>query len=169
MKCFRGALVKEAEIERGPKTIISKVSLGTAGIDVSRDENFGLVMERNINVSNKSLLRQWLIWGCTRLCVWECPVQKGYWKSTMKRFRQDGEYTPQLQITWLSAQRNRDSESHDLTHLWQSKFKQTIGCFCAINNLATFLKIYWFQAQCQKGETKMRKFVQLVFVGHKPT
>ena len=58
MKCFRGALVKEAEIERGPKTIISKVSLGTAGIDVSRDENFGLVMERNINVSNKSLLRQ---------------------------------------------------------------------------------------------------------------
>ena len=53
MKCFRGALVKEAEMERGPKTIISKVSLGTAEIDVSRDENFGLVLERNINMSNK--------------------------------------------------------------------------------------------------------------------
>ena len=53
MSDFRGALVEEAEMERGPKTIISKVSLGTAEIDVSRDENFGLVLERNINMSNK--------------------------------------------------------------------------------------------------------------------
>ena len=32
---------------------ISEVLLGTAGIDVSSDENFGLILERNVNASNE--------------------------------------------------------------------------------------------------------------------
>ena len=31
--------------------VISEVLLGTAGIDVSIDENFGLMLERNVNES----------------------------------------------------------------------------------------------------------------------
>ena len=50
---FRIALVKEVAMERGPKMIISKVSLGTAWIDVSSDENCGLILESNVNVSNE--------------------------------------------------------------------------------------------------------------------
>ena len=32
--------------------VISEVSLGTSGIDVSSDDNFGLMLESNVNVSN---------------------------------------------------------------------------------------------------------------------
>ena len=38
---------------RGPKIFISEVSLRTAGIDVSSDENVGLMLDSNINVSNE--------------------------------------------------------------------------------------------------------------------
>ena len=38
MTVFRRALVKEAAMERIPNMVISKVSLGTAGIDVSSDD-----------------------------------------------------------------------------------------------------------------------------------
>ena len=53
MTDFRGALVEEAAIERGTKMVISEVSLGTTGIDVSSDENFVLMLESNVNVSNE--------------------------------------------------------------------------------------------------------------------
>ena len=55
MTDFRGALVEEAAIERGTKMVISEVSPGTTGIDVSSDENFGLMLESNFNVSNEPL------------------------------------------------------------------------------------------------------------------
>ena len=32
---------------------ISKVLLGTTGIDVSSDDNFGLMLKSNVNVSNE--------------------------------------------------------------------------------------------------------------------
>ena len=50
---FRGALVEEAEMERVPKMFISEVSLRAAGIDVSSNENLGLMLESNVNVSNE--------------------------------------------------------------------------------------------------------------------
>ena len=53
MTDFRGALVEEAAIERGPKMVMGEVSLGTAWIDTSSDDNFGLMLESNVNVSNK--------------------------------------------------------------------------------------------------------------------
>ena len=53
MTGFRGALVKEVEMERGPKMVMDELSLGTAGIDVMSDENFGLVLEINVNLSNE--------------------------------------------------------------------------------------------------------------------
>ena len=52
MTDFRGAFVKEAAMGRGPNMVISEVSLGMAGIDVSGDENFGLMLEINVNASN---------------------------------------------------------------------------------------------------------------------
>ena len=52
MTDFRGALLQKAEIERGSKMVIIEVSLGTAGIDVSSDDNFGFMLESNVNVSN---------------------------------------------------------------------------------------------------------------------
>ena len=33
--------------------VISEISLRTATIDVSSDENFGLMMERNVNMRNE--------------------------------------------------------------------------------------------------------------------
>ena len=53
MTDFRGALVREVAMERGPNMVISKVSLGTAGIDVSSDDNSGLMLESNSNVRNE--------------------------------------------------------------------------------------------------------------------
>ena len=53
MTDFRGLLVEEAAMERGPKMVISEVLPSTAGIDVLSNENFGLMLESNVNVSNK--------------------------------------------------------------------------------------------------------------------
>ena len=53
MTDFRGSLVKEAATEKGPNMVISEVSLRTARIDVSSNGNFGLMLESNVNVSNK--------------------------------------------------------------------------------------------------------------------
>ena len=53
MTDFREVLVEEAEMERGPNMFISKVSLGTAGIDVSSNDNFGLMLDSNVNVRSK--------------------------------------------------------------------------------------------------------------------
>ena len=50
---FSGALVKEAVMEMGSKMVISDVSLRTVGIYVSINDNSGLIMEINVNVSNK--------------------------------------------------------------------------------------------------------------------
>ena len=50
---FRGMLVQEAATERVPKMIIREVSFGMSGIDVSSDENSGLMLESNANVSNE--------------------------------------------------------------------------------------------------------------------
>ena len=52
MTDLRRAFFGEAEIERGPKMVISDFSLRTAGVDVSSNENFGLMLESNVNVSN---------------------------------------------------------------------------------------------------------------------
>ena len=53
MTDFIGVLVKEVEMEIVPKMVISEVSLGTAGIDVSSDDSFSLVLDSNVNVSNE--------------------------------------------------------------------------------------------------------------------
>ena len=53
MTDVRGALVEEAAIEKGPMMVISDVSTRTSGIDVLSDEDFVLMMESNVNVSNK--------------------------------------------------------------------------------------------------------------------
>ena len=53
MTDFREVLVEEAEMERGPNMFISKVSLWTAGIDVSSNDNFGLMLDSNVNVRSK--------------------------------------------------------------------------------------------------------------------
>ena len=50
---FRGALVKEAEMERRPKLVISEFSFRTAGNNISSDEIFGLMMDINHNVSTE--------------------------------------------------------------------------------------------------------------------
>ena len=49
----KGALIKEVEMESVPKMVISEVLLGTAGIDVSSDDNVGLMLDSNVSVSNK--------------------------------------------------------------------------------------------------------------------
>ena len=40
-------------MERGSHMFISKVSLRTAGIDVSSNDNFGLMLDSNVNVRSK--------------------------------------------------------------------------------------------------------------------
>ena len=53
MTDFRGAIFEDEEMERGPMMFIRKVLLRMAGIDVSSNDNFGLMLESNVNVSNK--------------------------------------------------------------------------------------------------------------------
>ena len=53
MTDFIGLLVEEAAMERVPKMVISELSPRTAGIDVLSDEDFGLMLESNVNVRNK--------------------------------------------------------------------------------------------------------------------
>ena len=50
---FRGTVVDGETTERGPSMVISQVSLGVDAIDISSDDNFGLALEGNINVSNE--------------------------------------------------------------------------------------------------------------------
>ena len=50
---LRGAVVKKETMEKGPNIVIKQVSLGTEEIDVSSNDNFGLELDRNINVSNE--------------------------------------------------------------------------------------------------------------------
>ena len=50
---FSGAVVNEETMEKVPNMVIKQVSLGTVVIDVSRDDNFGLELMKNINVSNE--------------------------------------------------------------------------------------------------------------------
>ena len=50
---FSGDMVNEENMEKRPNMVTNKVSLGTGAIDVSSDDNFGLELEININISNK--------------------------------------------------------------------------------------------------------------------
>ena len=50
---FSGAVVNEETTKKGPNIVINQVYLGTGSIDVSRDDNFGLALESNINVSSE--------------------------------------------------------------------------------------------------------------------
>ena len=50
---FRGAMVNEETTEKVPNILKNQVSLGKGAIDVSSDDEFGLALESNINVSNK--------------------------------------------------------------------------------------------------------------------
>ena len=52
MKDFRGELFEEEAMERLPKIVISEVSLGTAGINLSSNDNVGLMLESNANMSH---------------------------------------------------------------------------------------------------------------------
>ena len=52
MTDLRGKLAEEAAMEREKKMVISEVSLKTEGVDVLSNDNLGLIMESNVNVSN---------------------------------------------------------------------------------------------------------------------
>ena len=52
MTDLRGKLSEEAAMEREKKMVISEVSLKTEGVDVLSNDNLGLIMESNVNVSN---------------------------------------------------------------------------------------------------------------------
>ena len=49
---FRGVLVEEAVMEKGTKIVISELLIGLAVIDVLSSDNFVLMLESNVNVSN---------------------------------------------------------------------------------------------------------------------
>ena len=116
MTDFRGATLKEAEMERGTKMVISEVSLGTAGIDVSINEIFGLMLERNINVSNEftavsmmnlkthMLMLMGVSSSIISLAI-DHEIVQAVWGMD-----------PHLQITRLNARHNGESESYALTH-----------------------------------------------------
>ena len=46
-------MVNEETIEKRKNMVMNNVSLGTGTIDVSSDDDFGLVLENDINVSNE--------------------------------------------------------------------------------------------------------------------
>ena len=50
---FKSTVVDGETTERGSSMVISQVSLGVDAIDISSDDNFGLALEGNINVSNE--------------------------------------------------------------------------------------------------------------------
>ena len=50
---FGCAVVDEETTEKRPNMVINQVSLGTGEIDISSNDNFGLSLEINIDVSNK--------------------------------------------------------------------------------------------------------------------
>ena len=53
MTYFRGELFEEAAMKRGPKMVISELSLRTSGIDVLSNGNFGLILESRVNMRNE--------------------------------------------------------------------------------------------------------------------
>ena len=50
---FSGDVFNEETMGKGPNMVIKQVYLGTGVIDISSNDNFGLALEININVSNK--------------------------------------------------------------------------------------------------------------------
>ena len=116
MTDLRGTLVEEVAIERVTNMVISEVSLGTAGIDVLSNDNFGLMLESNVNMRNeftttamKNLETQNI------MCVGTSSSKRSS-VINMKWFRRYEEYTPHLQRPWLNVQLNGESGYHALTH-----------------------------------------------------
>ena len=96
--------------------VISEVSLMTAGIVVLSDDNFGLMMEIKVNVSNKVAIVAMTNMKTHMIMHVGKSSSKKSLAFTMKWFRRDGEFTPQFQKTRLNVRHNRESESHTLTH-----------------------------------------------------
>ena len=50
---FTGTVVSEEITENRTIMVINHISIATAAIDVSGDDNFGLTLKSNINISNE--------------------------------------------------------------------------------------------------------------------
>ena len=86
-------------MEKGPKMVISEVLLRTERIDVLSDDNFGLMLDSNVNVSKNFTTTEMKNLEIHKIMRVGTSSSRRSSAINHEIFRQDGEYTPHLQRT----------------------------------------------------------------------
>ena len=156
-------------MERVPKMFISEVSLRAAGIDVSSNENLGLMLESNVNVSNKF----------TTVAMTNLETHNIVRVGTSSSSRLSSINHEMVQAIWVihSALVKNTVERTtqwgvriSCPHPFLTKRIPKNYIMLCCNQFPCFGFSYTLiSGTVSKGERNMRKFLQLISVGHKPT